>query len=73
MIRKSRTRIETLHYKYGQNILWSNNYRCLFEDCERNKITNPFSKETELANANFVRGFLERHKDSSLRKPKEWH
>ena len=41
----------------------------VFEYFERNKITNPFNKETKLAGEDFVRGFLKRHKDLSLRKP----
>ena len=41
----------------------------VFEYCKRNEIDNPFSKETKLAGEDFVRGFLKRHKDLSLRKP----
>ena len=41
----------------------------VFEYCDRNNISNPFNKETKLAGEDFVRGFLKRHKDLSLRKP----
>ena len=42
----------------------------VFEYFKRNEIDNPFSKETEIAGEDIVRGFLERHKDLALLKTK---
>ena len=41
----------------------------VFEFCKKNLIPNPFNKDSKLAGEDFVRGFLKRHHDLSLRKP----
>ena len=41
----------------------------VFEFCKKNLIPNPFNKDSKLAREDFVRGFLKRHPDLSLRKP----
>ena len=41
----------------------------VYEFCDKNKIPNPFSKEKKLCGEDFVRGFLKRNPDLSLRKP----
>ncbi|XP_065675727.1 uncharacterized protein LOC136091935 [Hydra vulgaris] len=41
----------------------------VFEFCEKNFILNPFNNDSKLAGEDFVRGFLKRHPDLSLRKP----
>ena len=41
----------------------------VFEFCKKNLIPNPFNKDSKLAGEDFVRGFLKRHPDLSLRKP----
>ncbi|XP_065662703.1 uncharacterized protein LOC136085333 [Hydra vulgaris] len=41
----------------------------VFEFCKKNLIPNLFNKDSKLAGEDFVRGFLKRHPDLSLRKP----
>ena len=42
----------------------------VFEFYKKNLIQNPFNKDNQLAGEDFVQGFLKRHPDLSLRKPK---
>jgi len=43
--------------------------RLIFQYCERNKITHPFNKDTEMAGEDWVTQFLKRHSNLSVRKP----
>ena len=43
--------------------------RLVFQYCERNKIKNPFNKSDRMAGEDWVKSFLKRHENLSIRKP----
>lgn len=42
--------------------------KCVFTFCEENRLSHPFSKEKKMAGRYWIKGFLQRHQEISIRK-----